>query len=258
MKVLNDFTLKVVQERRKTMRRPGEEGFGFIDRFLQSEVDGKLMTDDEVSKEVNSSILGNHDTMKLSMTFLMYKLAQNQAIQEKVHTELKGLKMNHCDIKEEDLDQLPYLEAVIRETLRLYPPVPFFGRKLRTEKTIGRYTFPKDVEVLTSVYLMMRNPKYFKDPLTFNPDRFLAFETLPREFCAFSIGTRKCIGVKYAMLLLKLLAAKFLMNHRLKLAEGQEEVTIGVEMVLKPKEKILICVEKRDKKSQEMGKLDYD
>jgi cytochrome P450 family 4 len=247
LKVLNDFTLEVVRNRRNNLKQPSDEEYCTTDMILQTPIDGVFLNDEEARFEVNSVILGNHDTMKTSITFLMYNLAKYPIVQEKVYQEVKAVvKDDHdCDIEEDELDQLPYLEAVIKESLRLFPPVPFVGRKLRLEKTIGDYVFPKDVEVLFALYLMMRNPKYFDDPLTFNPDRFYGVNNTLNAFAAFSIGARKCIGVKYAMMFLKITAAKFLLKNRMKLTEGQPELTVCLDMVLKPKDKILITLEKR-------------
>jgi cytochrome P450 len=249
IKILNDFTLEIVKNRRKCLRSPEEEGFCVIDSIMQTPIDGRLLTDEEAGFEINSVILGNHDTMKTAMTFLFYVLAKYPDVQEKVYHEVVKTVIDEADhdLTIEDVEKLHYLESVIKETLRLYPVIPVVGRKLRSEKQIGELIFPKDVEVLISPYLMMRNPKYFDDPLTFNPERFLGVHKMPLAYSAFSIGARKCFGGRYAITSLKMIAAKFLIQNKLRLENDNQEIVVGVEMTLKPKQKILLKLEQRFK-----------
>jgi cytochrome P450 family 4 len=138
------------------------------------------------------------------------------------------------------------LEAVIKETLRLFPSVPLFVRKLRSEKQIGDFIFPKDAELISLPFLMMRNSKHFNNPLTFNPERFINLDSTPLAFTPFSIGARKCPAGKYAFAVLKMMAVKVLLNFNLELPEGHKEVTPQFAVVLKTKEKILINIQKRN------------
>lgn len=244
---LNSFTLNIVKNRRKNKKLPEDEGYCFIDVALESPIDGELMTDEEARDELNTVVLGLHDTVKTAATFLMYNLAKYPDVQDKVYREIKTVMNDDLSRKptEKEIEKLAYLDAVIKENLRLYPPVPFLRRKLRTAKQINEFIFPEDVEILISPYLMMRNPKYFDDPLTFNPDRFLDLAKTPLAFSAYSIGARKCIGGKYAVMILKSVTANLLLQYKLAIPEGQKDVEVSIKMTLTPIDRFFISLENR-------------
>jgi len=248
LKIVNDFIMKIVKDRRKLIvegKVTQEECV--MDHYFLTPIEGRFLADEEILTEVNTLILGMYDTTQTTAGFVSYTLARYPVVQQKVYEELLVfLKDDPMRLLADDeLNQLTYLEAVIRETLRLYPTVPYFGRKLRTEIKIGAYTFPKDVEIMISPYLMGRNPKYFEDPLTFNPDRFHNSETLPLAFAAFSIGAKKCLGQKMAIKHLKISFSKLIVSYKLSLPEDFAELILIPEMVLKPKFKVPVIAVRR-------------
>lgn len=238
LKILNDFTMKIIKDRRRELSE-GKESTEILmlDLYLQEPVDGRLMSDEEIRNEMNTMIFGAHDTSKTTIGFACHNLAKYPEIQRRVRKEAKLLFGDdlHQDITKLDLEQLPYIEAFIKETLRMYPPIPLLARKLKSEVTAGGYTFPKDVEVLISPFMIGRNPKYFDDPLVFNPDRFLGLELPPRGYIPFSVGARKCIGGKLAMTSLKISVAKIVLHYSLTLPDNIPEMKAFAELILKPK-----------------------
>lgn len=125
-------------------------------------------------------------------------MAKYPEIQQKVFEESRNVFGD--DLKKSatmtDLNDLQYLERVIKETLRLYPSVPFFGRKIREEITIGDFTFPQETSLVLAPYFMGRDAKVFPDPLKFDPNRFdveTSYEkNNPYSYVPFSAGPRNC------------------------------------------------------------------
>lgn len=250
LKVLHDFTRKIVQDRRKELETDSDkyqDDFLMLNHYIQTPIDGKYLTDEEIREELDTMILGAHDTTKSTSAFIMYNLAKYPEVQQRVFEEataLLGLDITR-DLNEKDMIHLPYLDSVIKETLRLYPPVPYLGRKLDSEITAGGYTFPKDADIFISPFLAGRNKKYFNDPLVFNPDRFHGVTTPPPGYLAFSIGARKCMGGHIALMMLKIFIVKFVSNYKISPVKGHEEVVLSMELILGPLDGIYLNLEKR-------------
>jgi cytochrome P450 family 4 len=246
-KVQHDFFLEIVKNRRSNLKSPEDEDFSFLDRMLTTSSDGEMATNTDACFIISCVLFAAHGTVKTAMTFLLYSLAKHPEVQEKIFQEAKEA-LGHDfrgEITEEDVNLLPYLEAVIKESLRLFSPAPIVSRKLSSEKKIGSFTFPKDTEVFLSLFAMMRSPKNFDDPLTFNPDRFLGVDKMPLAFCPLSIGARKCPAGRYAINAFKIVVTKMLARYRIKLADGQPEMILTFGMYIKPKDTIWAILEGR-------------
>jgi cytochrome P450 family 4 len=132
------------------------------------------------------------------ISFALYNLAKYPEIQQKVFEEARAVFGDDVTkpVTMHNLNDLRYLELVIKETLRLYPSVPFFGRKIREEITIGDFTFPEETSVLIAPFFMQRDPNIFQDPLKFDPERFNVEtnyeKTNPFSYVPFSAGPRNC------------------------------------------------------------------
>lgn len=141
--------------------------------------------------------------------FLIWSLSQpiNIRFQEKLRQELLQLPKPSLNAQgfptAEASDKCTYLNAIIKETLRLYAPLPTFEpRSVPVDTRIDDYDIPANTVVGISPFSLHRNAEVFKDPLTFNPDRWLEPEAaeMNRWFWAFSSGGRMCIGIQYVSL----------------------------------------------------------
>lgn len=161
----------------------------------------------DIAAECADHLLAGIDTTGDTLMFAIWSLSrpENRTFQEKLIEEVKNipnLNLNAEGIpRAEPCDKLPYLDAVIKETLRLYVPLP--GTEPRSMPTVSKvdgYTIPPKTIVSISPYSLHRNPDVFKDPLRFNPERWLDDSHDPSEmkkwFWAFSSGGRMCIGMQ--------------------------------------------------------------
>jgi cytochrome P450 family 4 len=250
LKIVHDMTLNIVKERRLEMQR-GEVNnkLLMLNHYLSNLVDGRILSDDEIRSELDSSIMGTHESTKATLTFVFYHLAKYPEVQERVLEEAKMLLADDPEkhLDEIELKEIPFTESVIKETLRLFPPIPFVGRKLESELTVGEYTFPKDVEVMISLYLMGQNPEYFDKPDKFIADRFLGVDVAPTGFSPFSIGTRKCTGSKLAMASLKVITLKIVHNFKVTLPKDFKGMRGVWRQITEPREKFYLDIERRSK-----------
>lgn len=154
LEILHGYTNSVIRSRRRELAEANDSNpsndttndlgirrkVAFLDMLLQATVDGRPLTDVEIREEVDTFMFEGHDTTTSAISFLMYRLAKHPEIQQKVYDELKAVIGE--DVNEpftlSKLNELHYLELVIKETLRLYPSVPFFGRKILENSEIGK------------------------------------------------------------------------------------------------------------------------
>lgn len=148
-----------------------------------------------------------------------------------------------------DLNNLNYLELVVKETLRLYPSVPLYGRHMFADLKIGDVVLPKDTTVVVAPYFLGRNPEVFPDPLKFDPERFNVEtnneKNNPYSYVPFSAGPRNCIGQKFAMYEMKSVVSKIVRNFELAFPENPAELVLSNELVLRPVNGIVLKLIKR-------------
>lgn len=259
LKVLHDFTDNVIKARREVLmteeKTDVNQDIGIkkkkalLDFLLQASIDGKPLTDQDIREEVDTFMFEGHDTTTSGISFCLYNIAKHPEVQQKVFDEIQEkIGSDKIALSTQKLSNLHYLELVIKETLRLYPSVPYFARRFTEETTIAGYTFPEGCNIYISPYTMGRDPKLFPDPLVFEPSRFdveTTFEKVnPFAYVPFSAGPRNCIGQKFAMFELKSIICKIVRNFELSIS-NDENVEVLSELVLKSTKGVLLHVKKR-------------
>lgn len=147
--------------------------------------------------EVIILIVGAHHTMRITLSWTLYEIGKNPDIQKNIQNELNGIFGNDMDseITMEDLKNMQYLECVIKETLRLYPPILYTGRTPKVSHTFGNEVFPVNTNYIIPIFHIQRSPSLFPNPELFQPERFLPENSSSRHpfsFLAFSSGPRQC------------------------------------------------------------------
>ena len=201
--------------------------------------DGEPMSDPQIRDELITLLAAGHETTAIALAWAMYWLHRNPDTLERLRAELATLG------DDPDLDaiaQLPYLEAVCHETLRLYPIVPLAPRTLRRPMTLGEHEIPAGMHVGACTILTHRHPTLYPEPDAFRPERWLARKFAAWEFTPFGGGIRRCIGAAFAVYEMKQVLAAILPHHRLRLADdtpigpARRNITLGprggVRMIL--------------------------
>ncbi|GFR10032.1 cytochrome P450 4V2, partial [Trichonephila clavata] len=139
-----------------------------------------------------------HETIALTITWALYLIGLHPDVQAKLYEETERIFGNNMDrdVTESDLNDLRYLDCVLKETQRLYPPVPIIGRRLLEDTNICGYTLPKDSNCLILIEFLHKDKDVFPDPEKFDPDRFLPENSIKIPECGyipFSAGPRNCI-----------------------------------------------------------------
>lgn len=171
----------------------------------------------DIASEVADHFLAGIDTTSDTLMFAIWALSlpENKKYQERLMTEADGIPFDCCNEEGvptvEAVDKLPFLDAVIKETLRLFAPLPASEpRSLPSDTTIDGYRIPAGTVVSISPYTVHRNGQVFPQPLEFRPERWLGelgdVTEMKKWFWAFSSGGRMCIGMQYVVPSLPLLA----------------------------------------------------
>ncbi|KAJ9577301.1 hypothetical protein L9F63_006140, partial [Diploptera punctata] len=247
LKLLHNFTDQVIRERRAQHSNSSiqleEDNLGrkhrvaFLDMLLEASDNGTKLTDHEIREEVDTFMFEGHDTTSAGMGWAIYLLGLHPDIQDKVHEELDNIFQGSDRAPSmKDLNEMKYLERVIKEALRLYPSVPGYGRIVSEDLELGEYTVPAGTTVNIHVYALHLNSQHFPNPEKFDPDRFLPERVLnrhPYAYIPFSAGPRNCIGQKFALLEEKTLLSYILRNYKIKSLEKRGNIRLIGEMILR-------------------------
>jgi cytochrome P450 len=173
--------------------------------------DGSPMTDEEIFDELLTLLVAGHETTATALSWTIHRLTQHPSVLRKVQTELDHV-FPDGEVVVERLRELVYLEAVIKESMRVHPVIPGVGRMLMAPEEIGGVSLPSGVMVGCSIYLSHMNPNVWPDPHRFDPDRFLNTRPAPHTYFPFGGGTRRCIGEAFALYEMQAVLAAILMR----------------------------------------------
>ncbi|KAM4662407.1 cholesterol 24-hydroxylase-like [Discoglossus pictus] len=186
--------------------------------------------------------IAGQETTANQLSFAVLELARHPEILEKVQAEVDDVIGSKRDLEYEDLGKLQYLSQVLKETLRLYPTAPGTSRELTEEMVIEGVRIPPCDTIGFNSYIMGRLDKFYKDPLTFDPERFHPDAQKPYyTYFPFSLGPRSCIGQVFAQMEAKVVMAKFLQRFEFQLVEGQTFKILDTG-TLRPKDGVICRV----------------
>jgi cytochrome P450 len=189
-----------------------------------------------VRDEVATFVLAGYETSSLGLTWALYLLARHPEAERKVRAEIAEV-LGDRSPGPPDTPRLAYTGMVIQETLRLYPPIPSFGRQAVRDDVIAGFTIRANARVRIKPMLTHRHPDFWPDPERFVPERFTAEQAAARPRCAyipFGAGPRACIGAQFAMMEMKLALAMILQAMRFRLAP-KRPVDVIANLTLRPR-----------------------
>ena len=184
---------------------------------------GGPLTPQEIHDEVATVFLAGHETTGSGLGWLLYALAQYPAVLLRLREELDSVLGGRAPAPE-DLPRLPYLEAVVSETLRVYPPIWTYTRDLIEDDEIGGYHIPAGSSIFLSPYVVHRHPAFWSNPEAFDPENFGSGAPTRHKYAYFPFGggMRKCIGYQVATVMMRALAAIAAQHFDFALKPGHE------------------------------------
>jgi cytochrome P450 len=194
--------------------------------LAQDEDDGSTMSDRQVRDEAMTILLAGHETTANALAWTWYLLSQSPDVEAKLHSEVERTLDDRLPTVA-DIPALPFVEHVVTEAMRLYPPAWLIGRRAIEPYPIGGYVAPARAIFLMSPWVMHRDPRFFPEPERFHPDRWTAeFKaTLPKfAYFPFGGGPRQCIGESFAWMELVLVIATIAQRWKLRLVPGHPVV----------------------------------
>jgi len=194
IKKLHAFTNEVIAERKKMLKEMDLEQQkrpAFLDTLIEAQKKGEDITDENIREEVDTFMFEGHDTTSASLAWTFHLLGRHPDVQERVFQEIQEVIGDHDVLTTEMLNQLKYLDMVLKESLRLYPSVPGIGRVLTDDIDINGVVVPKGTNVLISIFSLHRSPHCWDHPEQFNPERWTSDKTEerdPYQYIPFSAG----------------------------------------------------------------------
>ncbi|MFB6347737.1 MAG: cytochrome P450 [bacterium] len=196
-----------------------------LDRLLEAEQDGQTFTDEEIHDQIMTLYWAGHDTTISAISWLILLVGKYPKVYDQLQTEIDERVGDEPVEADEVIDGLPYLEMVMDETMRLYPPAWVAQRKPRESFEMYGHEIPAGTELAFSSFVTHRLPHLFDRPEAFEPDRMKPENKRdfpPGAFIPFGRGPRTCIGMNFAKYEIKLIVASLLRQFDYELAPGQE------------------------------------
>ena len=284
---------KSLQQYKKSQELQGvqRKRLAFLDLLLEQHfLQPNNLTELDIREEVDTFMFEGHDTTSLSLIWTLFILGHHPSIQARVHEEIDQIwsgqhndddnqpsiinetsshKQEH-NLTTNQLREMKLLEACIKESLRLFPSVPYIARlaaediefnyendfnSKNNRNNYSSFCIPKGTTMFIFISALQRDAAYFDQPNRFMPERFLSENvhsindndnnndhriTNPFAYVPFSAGPRNCIGQKFALQEEKILLATILRNFRLESIKPFDNILSSPELVLRPKEPINI------------------
>lgn len=223
----------VARRRNRTEAAPD-----LLGRWLEAtRPDGRPLTPEDLDAEGVTMLLAGHETTANALAFGLGLLARHPSVLRRVVTELAEVLGDRVATNA-DLDQLPVLDAVVKETLRLYPPAWMVSRSANEDVEVGGHRLPKGAFLFVPVHAIHRLPACWDQPEGFDPDRWLDGRAEPARkagaYLPFGLGQRRCIGEHLGMMEAKLVLATLLRALRIELLPGQD-LDPEVSVTLRPR-----------------------
>jgi cytochrome P450 family 6 len=211
----------------------------------------KQLTENEIVAQAFMFFLAGYETSATTLSFCTYELVRSPGIQQRLHDEVVAAFDANGEMEYDVLARLPYLDAVVSETLRMHSPAQRMPRICSVDYTLGdtgvKVTAGQNIDI--PIYAIHHCEEFYPEPFKFDPDRFMPenrHKVLPYTYLPFGAGPRNCIGMRFSLLEIKLGLAHMIKNYRFSICP-ETDVPVQYKRMLRigaPK-RMNVRVEKR-------------
>ncbi|XP_024989175.1 probable (S)-N-methylcoclaurine 3'-hydroxylase isozyme 2 [Cynara cardunculus var. scolymus] len=218
----------IIEERRARINSStwsSDQAESFVDRMLENG-----FSNDQINQLVTELFVAGTNTTTTSVVWAMTELVRHKEVMSKIMEEIKR-EITSDTITDSQLSKLPYLQASIKEAMRLHPPVPLLLPHMAAETCeVMNYTIPKNSKIFVNLWAMGRDPKLWDDPLSFNPERFIGskvdFKGQDFELLPFGSGRRMCPGMPSGVKSVQLILASLIRERLTVFINDQARFTL--------------------------------
>lgn len=216
---IDDETAALLREKRKSVAaRPagGPVAADMLSMLVAArDEDGSALDEDELVGHTGVIFAAGHETSTNALAWTLFLLGEHPAVANEVVEELASVLHGDAPTVEQ-LGKLPLLDAVVKESMRVLPPVPLHPRIASEDTELGGHFLPAQTELFLSIFHMHHDPAIFPDPRRFDPGRWSKIKPSVYEYNPFSAGPRMCIGAAFAMMEIKVALAMLLQRFRVE------------------------------------------
>jgi cytochrome P450 len=229
----------------RNKRAAPKGGTDIISALLEAtDEHGVGLTEDELIGHASVLFAAGHETSSNALSWTLALLSQHPATYAALHAELESKLGGRAPLISE-LAELPVLDGVVKESLRLLPPAPFNHRVAAADTELGGCHIARGTEVISSAYHTHRMPEIFTEPQRFMPERWSTLEPGPYAYNPFGGGPRLCIGASFAQLEIKIALSLIVQRFRLELPRGRR-VDRALCITMRPKGGLPMNVHRQD------------
>jgi len=206
---MDAYLYELISLRRKDLqRKTSDDRLNLLDLLISN----PYFDDDIIRDQLLTMLIAGHDTSTAMLAWALHLLSQHPTVMKNLQGEVDSVLGKETP-GFQHLKELCYLDQVLRETLRLYPPIHIGNRIATCDLDFEGYQIPKGTRVMYSIYLTQRHPDYWKDPDHFDPERFAPgweLNLTPYTYIPFGGGPRNCIGMAFAQVEAKIILARLI------------------------------------------------
>lgn len=216
---IDDETAAILREKQASVARRSPDGPIAADMLSMlvaaRDEDGSALDDDDLVGHTGVIFAAGHETSTNALAWTLFLLAEHPQVANELVAELASVLHGEPPTVEQ-LAKLPYLDAVVKESMRVLPPVPLHPRIVSEDSELGGYFLPASTELFLSIFHMHHDRAIFEDPHCFDPSRWSKIKPSVYEYNPFSAGPRMCIGAAFATMEIKIALAMLLQRFRVE------------------------------------------